>query len=82
VIDALGLIAGAPPPGAIPIGGGRSLHRRIAARLSLVEYASLLYRALIPVPVWFAFFQNQDEYGHLFSSVTTVGLCMLNQVDP
>ena len=58
-------------PGPIPIGGGRSLRRRIASRLSLVEYVSLLYRALLPVPVWFAFFQNEEEYGHLFSSITT-----------
>jgi len=47
------------------------LHRRVAARLSLIEYVSLLHRALLPVPVWFAFFQNEGEYGHLFSSITT-----------
>lgn len=36
--------------------------------LTLVEYALLLYRALLPTPVWYRFFLNKD-YGSLFSSV-------------
>lgn len=38
--------------------------------LTLVEYFLLLYRALLPAPVWYRFFLNK-EYGSLFSSLTT-----------
>lgn len=38
--------------------------------LTLVEYTLLLYRALLPAPVWYRFFLNK-EYGSLFSSLTT-----------
>lgn len=38
--------------------------------LTLVEYTLLLYRALLPTPVWYRFFLNK-EYGSLFSSLTT-----------
>ncbi|KAL7164100.1 hypothetical protein ACSBR2_040083 [Camellia fascicularis] len=36
--------------------------------LTLVEYLFLLYRALLPAPVWYRFFLNK-EYGSLFSSL-------------
>lgn len=38
--------------------------------LTVVEYFLLLYRALLPTPVWYCFFLNK-EYGSLFSSLTT-----------
>ena len=38
--------------------------------LTIVEYFLLLYRALLPTPVWYRFFLNK-EYGSLFSSLTT-----------
>ena len=38
--------------------------------LTLVEYTLLLYRALLPTPVWYRFFLNR-AYGSLFSSLTT-----------
>ncbi|CAK8533469.1 unnamed protein product [Lathyrus sativus] len=38
--------------------------------LTLVEYLLLLYRALLPTPVWYHFFLNK-EYGSLFSSLVT-----------
>lgn len=44
--------------------------RRQGQILTLVEYALLLYRALLPTPVWYRFFLNKD-YGSLFSSLTT-----------
>ncbi|XP_058747819.1 uncharacterized protein LOC131620692 [Vicia villosa] len=44
--------------------------RRQAQLLTLVEYTLLLYRALLPTPVWYRFFLNR-EYGSLFSSLTT-----------
>ncbi|CAA0836657.1 RING/U-box superfamily protein [Striga hermonthica] len=44
--------------------------RRQGQILTLVEYALLLYRSLLPTPVWYKFFLNKD-YGSLFSSVTT-----------
>ncbi|KAK4776824.1 hypothetical protein SAY86_005512 [Trapa natans] len=44
--------------------------RRQGQMLTLVEYALLLYRALLPTPVWYRFFLNKD-YGSLFSSLTT-----------
>ncbi|KAG9160881.1 hypothetical protein Leryth_008708 [Lithospermum erythrorhizon] len=44
--------------------------RRQGQLLTLVEYTLLLYRALLPAPVWYRFFLNK-EYGSLFSSLTT-----------
>ncbi|GAV67765.1 zf-RING_2 domain-containing protein [Cephalotus follicularis] len=44
--------------------------RRQGQMLTLVEYSLLLYRALLPTPVWYRFFLNK-EYGSLFSSLTT-----------
>lgn len=38
--------------------------------LTLVEYLLLLYRALLPTPVWYRFFLNK-EYGSFFSSLMT-----------
>ncbi|XP_051130428.1 uncharacterized protein LOC127250962 isoform X2 [Andrographis paniculata] len=38
--------------------------------LTLIEYLLLLYRALLPAPVWYRFFLNK-EYGSLFSSLMT-----------
>ncbi|KAK1355519.1 RING finger and transmembrane domain-containing protein 2 [Heracleum sosnowskyi] len=46
---------------------GRS-YRRQGQMLTLVEYFVLLYRALLPAPVWYSFFGNK-EYGSLFSSL-------------
>ncbi|KAG8053349.1 hypothetical protein GUJ93_ZPchr0001g32079 [Zizania palustris] len=48
---------------------GRS-YRRQGQMLTVVEYFLLLYRALLPTPVWYRFFLNK-EYGSLFSSLTT-----------
>nr|BAB39916.1 P0028E10.20 [Oryza sativa Japonica Group] len=48
---------------------GRS-YRRQGQMLTVVEYFLLLYRALLPAPVWYRFFLNK-EYGSLFSSLTT-----------
>ncbi|KAL6626823.1 hypothetical protein ACP70R_030549 [Stipagrostis hirtigluma subsp. patula] len=48
---------------------GRS-YRRQGQMLTIVEYFLLLYRALLPAPVWYRFFLNK-EYGSLFSSLTT-----------
>ncbi|XP_022986350.1 E3 ubiquitin-protein ligase RNFT1-like [Cucurbita maxima] len=44
--------------------------RRQGQILTLVEYSLLLYRALLPAPVWYRFFLNKDQ-GSLFSSLTT-----------
>ena len=38
--------------------------------LTLVEYTMLLYRALLPTPVWYRFFLNKG-YGSIVSSLTT-----------
>ncbi|KAJ6969224.1 RING finger and transmembrane domain-containing protein 2-like isoform X2 [Populus alba x Populus x berolinensis] len=45
-------------------------YRRQGQMLTLVEYLILLYRALLPAPVWYRFFLNK-EYGSLFSSLMT-----------
>lgn len=45
-------------------------YRKQGQMLTLVEYILLLYRALLPTPVWYRFFLNK-EYGSLFSSLTT-----------
>ncbi|KAK6145721.1 hypothetical protein DH2020_022541 [Rehmannia glutinosa] len=44
--------------------------RRQGQMLTIIEYTLLLYRALLPTPVWYRFFLNK-EYGSLFSSLTT-----------
>ncbi|KAI7999136.1 RING finger and transmembrane domain-containing protein 2, partial [Camellia lanceoleosa] len=43
-------------------------YRRQGQMLTLVEYLLLLYRVLLPAPVWYRFFLNK-EYGSLFSSL-------------
>ncbi|KAI9153029.1 hypothetical protein LWI28_004691 [Acer negundo] len=45
-------------------------YRKQGQLLTLVEYMMLLYRALLPTPVWYRFFLNK-EYGSLFSSLMT-----------
>lgn len=45
-------------------------YRRQGQLLTFIEYLVLLYRALLPAPVWYRFFLNK-EYGSLFSSLTT-----------
>lgn len=45
-------------------------YRKQGQLLTLVEYLMLLYRALLPTPVWYRFFLNK-EYGSLFSSLMT-----------
>ncbi|TQD74191.1 hypothetical protein C1H46_040256 [Malus baccata] len=45
-------------------------YRRQGQVLTVVEYTLLLYRALLPTPVWYRFFLNKDN-GSLFSSLTT-----------
>ncbi|XP_050387091.1 uncharacterized protein LOC126803334 [Argentina anserina] len=45
-------------------------YRRQGQMLTVVEYSLLLYRALLPAPVWYRFFLNK-EYGSLFSSLVT-----------
>ncbi|KAL8152980.1 hypothetical protein V2J09_010740 [Rumex salicifolius] len=45
-------------------------YRRQGQILTLLEYLLLLYRALLPTPVWYRFFLNK-EYGSLFSSLMT-----------
>ncbi|KAA8517572.1 hypothetical protein F0562_017798 [Nyssa sinensis] len=45
-------------------------YRKQGQMLTLVEYLLLLYRALLPAPVWYRFFLNK-EYGSLFSSLIT-----------
>ncbi|KAK3405039.1 E3 ubiquitin-protein ligase RNFT1 isoform X2 [Eucalyptus grandis] len=45
-------------------------YRKQGQLLTLVEYLLLLYRALLPTPVWYRFFLNK-EYGSLFSSLMT-----------
>ncbi|CAN4118000.1 unnamed protein product [Withania somnifera] len=45
-------------------------YRKQGQFLTLVEYLLLLYRALLPAPVWYRFFLNK-EYGSLFSSLMT-----------
>lgn len=45
-------------------------YRKQGQMLTLVEYILLLYRALLPAPVWYRFFLNKG-YGSVFSSLTT-----------
>uniref|UniRef100_A0A6N2LYC1 RING-type domain-containing protein n=1 Tax=Salix viminalis TaxID=40686 RepID=A0A6N2LYC1_SALVM len=45
-------------------------YRKQGQMLTLVEYSLLLYRALLPTPVWYRFFLNR-EYGSFFSSLIT-----------
>ncbi|KAH7432777.1 hypothetical protein KP509_07G039400 [Ceratopteris richardii] len=45
-------------------------YRRQGQLLTFVEYVLLLYRVLLPTPVWYRFFLNK-EYGSFFSSLIT-----------
>ncbi|KAA8517612.1 hypothetical protein F0562_015086 [Nyssa sinensis] len=45
-------------------------YRKQGQMLTLVEYLLLLYRVLLPAPVWYRFFLNK-EYGSFFSSLMT-----------
>lgn len=45
--------------------------RRQAQALTLIEYTALLYRVMLPAPVWYRFFLDEETYGHFFSSLTT-----------
>ncbi|KAK3017747.1 hypothetical protein RJ639_005063 [Escallonia herrerae] len=45
-------------------------YRKQGQMLTVIEYLLLLYRALLPAPVWYRFFLNK-EYGSLFSSLMT-----------
>ncbi|RAL52003.1 unnamed protein product [Cuscuta campestris] len=45
-------------------------YRKQGQMLTVVEYLVLLYRVLLPAPVWYRFFLNK-EYGSLFSSLMT-----------
>ncbi|CAM8949202.1 unnamed protein product [Rhodiola kirilowii] len=45
-------------------------YRRQGQMLTLIEYFLLLYRSLLPSPVWYRFFLNK-ELGSLFSSLMT-----------
>ncbi|CAM8892046.1 unnamed protein product [Rhodiola kirilowii] len=44
--------------------------QRQGQMLTAVEYGLVLYRAVLPAPVWYRFFLNK-EYGGLFSSLMT-----------
>lgn len=46
------------------------IYREQGQLLTLVEYFMLLYRALLPTPIWHRFFYNK-EFGSLFSSLIT-----------
>jgi len=45
--------------------------RRQAQALTLIEYASLLYRVILPTSIWYRFFLDEESYGHLFASLNT-----------
>ncbi|XP_022730004.1 RING finger and transmembrane domain-containing protein 2-like isoform X2 [Durio zibethinus] len=45
-------------------------YRKQGQMLTLVEYFLLLYRTLLPTPVWYRFFLDK-KYGSFFSSLTT-----------
>ncbi|XP_065881466.1 uncharacterized protein [Euphorbia lathyris] len=45
-------------------------YRKQGQILTIIEYFMLLYRALLPAPVWYRFFLNK-EYGNFFSSLIT-----------
>lgn len=45
-------------------------YRKQGQMPTLVEYLLILYRAVLPTPVWYLFFLNK-EYGSFFSSLIT-----------
>ncbi|KAL9345548.1 hypothetical protein Peur_063223 [Populus x canadensis] len=45
-------------------------YRKQSQMLTLVENLLILYRAVLPTPVWYLFFLNK-EYGSFFSSLIT-----------
>ncbi|KAG6509549.1 hypothetical protein ZIOFF_027542 [Zingiber officinale] len=52
------------------LGGDGNQQEDRGQMLTLVEYLLLLYRGLLPAPVWYRFFLNK-EYGSIFSSLIT-----------
>eukprot|EP00958_Prasinococcus_capsulatus_P001984 scaffold179_cov368-Prasinococcus_capsulatus_cf.AAC.24 len=46
------------------------VNRRTATYMTAIEHSSLLYRSLLPMPVWYKFFLR-DEVGQVFSSLVT-----------
>ncbi|QDZ25829.1 hypothetical protein HOP50_19g83710 [Chloropicon primus] len=47
-----------------------SQFRRQGHLLTFVEHATILYGLLLPVPIWYSFFQT-ETFGQIFSSVST-----------
>jgi hypothetical protein len=51
--------------------GGKDARRPYRARglaISAIEYAAISYKIVLPIPIWFAFFQNASMFGLLLSS--------------
>jgi hypothetical protein len=51
--------------------GGKDARRPYRARglaISAIEYAAISYKIILPIPIWFAFFQNASMFGLLLSS--------------
>ena len=51
--------------------GGKDARRPYRARgltISAIEYAAISYKIVLPIPIWFAFFQNASLFGLFLSS--------------
>mmetsp|Transcript_8892 Transcript_8892/g.32067 ORF Transcript_8892/g.32067 Transcript_8892/m.32067 type:complete len:204 (+) Transcript_8892:426-1037(+) len=47
------------------------MFRRQGHFLTFVEHATILYGLILPIPIWYRYFQNTESLGHVFSSVST-----------
>jgi hypothetical protein len=63
IVKATQLLLWKPKPG--------RMFRRQGHLLTFVEHTTILYSLLIPVPIWYRYFQNAEIFGQVFSSVST-----------
>ena len=63
IIKATQMLIWKPKPG--------RMFRRQGHFLTFVEHTTMLYSLLIPVPIWYRYFQNAESFGQWFSSVST-----------
>lgn len=47
------------------------MFRRQGHFLTLVEHTTILYGLLLPIPIWYRYFQNTESFGQVLSSIST-----------
>jgi len=63
MVKACQLLAWKPKPG--------RKFRRQGNVLTFIEHTTILYSLLLPVPIWYRFFQHSESFGQVFANVST-----------